>query len=170
MSFNRCSHEEVAANRRKYLASHGLGLENGAAPDLVHGKRVQRVYRADAGKGMLDPLTRIPATDAIITNEPGLILTTTHADCAPIYYYDPEHKAIGLAHAGWRGILAGIAHEVVSQMHFEFGTDAQKLHVSIGPTISMQHYEISYDIADMFQKRFGTHVITTLNGNPHLDL
>ena len=73
-----------------------------------------RVDRADAGKGyLLDPL---PPCDGLITNDPAVTLITGHADCMAFYFVDPVKRAIGLAHAGWRGALGRIGAAVVSLM------------------------------------------------------
>ena len=49
---------------------------------------------------------RIPDTDGLITDLKNVLLTTVHADCLPVYFFDPEKGVIGLVHAGWRGSAA----------------------------------------------------------------
>jgi YfiH family protein len=170
MSFSRGSIKEITSNRGRYLSQMGLNISRAVATELVHGAAVARARNSDAGKGMLDPGIRIPSTDALVTDEPGLVLTTTHADCAPIYYYDPVHRAIGLAHAGWRGILAGLPGKVMRRMRTEFGTSPKELWVAIGPTIETSHYEVSAALADAFRNKFGNTVMSNHDGRPHLDL
>lgn len=50
----------------------------------------------------------IEGGDGLVTNIPNLVLTTYHADCVPLYFYDYDKKVIGLAHAGWKGTYKNI--------------------------------------------------------------
>ncbi|HLC95342.1 MAG TPA: peptidoglycan editing factor PgeF [Patescibacteria group bacterium] len=78
-------------------------------------------------------------TDAIITKEKNLYLTITVADCFPIFLYDPTQKIIGIAHAGWRGVVKEIAPKTVGAM-VRMGGDPKKINVAIGPGISQAHF------------------------------
>ncbi len=64
----------------------------------------------------------VPATDALVTDAPGLALLLRFADCQPIILYDPARRALGLVHAGWRGLAQGIARRAVETMQEAFGT------------------------------------------------
>lgn len=170
MSFNRHEVAEVARNRRVFLAELSLKLDDCVGPELVHGDRVAHVVATDRGTGAATPYKRIPRTDALITDEPGLILTTTHADCAPVYYYSAKKRVIGLAHSGWRGILAGLPARVVEAIRAHCQSYPDDLKVAIGPTICTRHYPVGQDIADAFKNRFGDEVLTREGDNIHLDL
>ncbi len=170
MSFNRHEVAEVARNRRDFLVGLGLRLGDCVGPELVHGDRVAHVVAKDKGTGAATANGRIPQTDALITNEPGLILTTTHADCAPVYYYSAKKGVIGLAHAGWRGILAGLPAKVVEAIHAHCQSYPDDLKVAIGPTICTWHYPVGRNIADAFKNRFGDEVLAREGDNIHLDL
>jgi polyphenol oxidase len=170
MSWNGFPEPEIAENHRRYFNRVGLDLLKAVGMEQVHGCSIYRAARADAGRGMLEKATRIPQTDGLITNVPGLILTALHADCAPIFFADPEHKAIGVAHSGWKGTVAGIAGNMVRRMAAEFGTDPRNLRVYIGPTISTDAYEVPADRAREFISRFGTKVVLERNNRFNLDL
>ena len=73
------------------------------------------------------------------------------ADCVPIYFFDPEHQAIGLAHAGWRGTAAGMAGVMVRRLEQEFGTRPQALLAAIGPSICRDCFEVDEPVAEVFQ-------------------
>ena len=90
------------------------------------------------------------SVDALITALPGITLTSTHGDCVPLWYYDPVHRAIGVAHAGWKGTLLGVAGETVRAMTAAFGTLPEDLKVYIGPAIGPCHFEVDRDVADAF--------------------
>jgi polyphenol oxidase len=161
---------EVVANRRRYFSKLNLDLSDAAAADQVHGTNIVIATIASAGRGMEDSGSRFPATDGLITNQPGLILTTLHADCAPVFYTDPVRRSIGLAHCGWRGILAGLPGLMLKKLTTMYGSRAQDIRAAVGPAISADYYEISPDLANTFATRFGNEVIIQRQGRIHLSL
>ncbi len=93
---------------------------------------------------------RFPRTDGVITDQKGILLTTVHADCLPVWLYDEEHQAIGLVHAGWRGTLAGIAPKAVKLMQETYGSDPAKVKAAIGPGISLCCFETGPEVIEAF--------------------
>ncbi|MBM3324915.1 MAG: peptidoglycan editing factor PgeF, partial [Calditrichaeota bacterium] len=170
MSFNRHAEKKVAQNRRRFLSELNLKLENCVAANLVHGNRVALVTANDRGRGAASADGGIPQTDALITAVPGLILTTTHADCAPVYFYSAKRRAVGLAHAGWRGILSALPSRVVEIMQKELTCEPDELNIAIGPTICTRHYPVGRDVAQAFQTRFGEIVLAHFDHRTHLNL
>lgn len=94
--------------------------------------------------------------DGIITNQPELPLVMRFADCTPLLYHDPVHQAIGLAHAGWRGTVAGIASAVIEAMQACYGSRPQDVQVVIGPSISQQHFQVGEEVVQALDQRFGS--------------
>lgn len=90
--------------------------------------------------------------DGSITNVKGITLVTMHADCAPLFFIDPMHKSIGLAHAGWRGTVSNIAGKMISKMQLEFGSSPKDIICAIGPCIHNCCFEIQDDIVSYFTK------------------
>jgi polyphenol oxidase len=164
--------EVVAANHVSFLKRMGLKWQDAVSAEQVHGTVIHRATRADGGRGMRERDTRLPGTDGFVTNEPGLILTTLHADCLPLFYADLEQGAIGLAHAGWRGIVSGLPGEMLDRMAREFGSDPRKIRVAIGPAICPRHYGVDESLAQKFAARFGPEVVVRTDGfdHPCLDL
>jgi YfiH family protein len=119
----------------------------------THTTNIRRVYREDAGKGVTKPLD-YQDVDGLVTDEPGLALVTSFADCVPLYFADKRHKAIGLAHSGWKGTAAGMGKCMVETMHDEFGSRPEDIAAAIGPSICRDCYEVSADVAEVFQKLF----------------
>jgi YfiH family protein len=76
------------------------------------------------------------------------------ADCTPVWFYDPIQRAIGLAHAGWRGTVAGIVRETVAKMRTAFGCHPGDLIVGIGPAIGPCCYEVGPDVARAVARSF----------------
>lgn len=101
-----------------------------------HGIKVGRIEKAGKTFQLLE------GYDALMTDSTDLVLATFHADCVPIYLYDPEHHAIAMVHAGWRGTANGIAGKSVEAMSLAYGTRSEDLCVWIGPCISKDGYEV----------------------------
>jgi YfiH family protein len=92
--------------------------------------------------------------DGLITNEPGLCLSTFYADCVPLYFVDPVQKAIGLSHSGWRGTVGKIGAVTVQKMREEYGSKPEDIIAAIGPSICQDCYEVSEDVIVEFQNNF----------------
>ena len=92
------------------IRRQGLETMNFVWPGQVHKEHIEVIE-----KRREEP-QRFPDTDGVITNVPEVLLTTVHADCLPVYFFDPEKKAIGLVHAGWRGSVLGIAAKAARKM------------------------------------------------------
>lgn len=139
---------DVLDNRRLLL--NKLGFENGSwtCAEQVHGKRVAVVREEDRGKGYIDRSSAFQDTDALVTNVPGMLLTSFYADCVPLYFMDPVKKVIGLAHAGWKGTVQAIAEEVVHVMETEFGSQRTHIYGAIGPSIGGCCYEVDDTVMD----------------------
>ncbi|PJF42248.1 MAG: peptidoglycan editing factor PgeF [Candidatus Thermofonsia Clade 1 bacterium] len=94
--------------------------------------------------------------DGMITNRRGVPLIMRFADCAPILLYDPVQRAIGIAHAGWRGTVRGIAQSLVRAMQATYGTRPADLQAAIGPSISAACYQVGEDVVQAVAQAFGT--------------
>jgi len=125
----------IKENRDKYFLSQRVDPGRVVMGWLVHDKKVAVVDSDQAGQV-------ISATDGLITNIPELFLSVTNADCFPIYYYDPAKKAVGLAHAGWKGVAINIAGEVIKSMKEKFGCRPEDILTGIGPGIQRCHFDI----------------------------
>ena len=75
------------------------------------------------------------------------------ADCVPVIMYDAEHKAIAVAHAGWRGTVENIMRKTVEKMYRSFNTDPKTLQVVIGPSISFESFEVGSDVFNAFNEK-----------------
>ena len=123
----------------------------------THTTNVMKVTKEHGGMG-IDRDRNYSDIDGIITNEPGLCLVTSYADCVPLYIVDPVKKAIGLSHAGWRGTVNNIAKNTVELMVREYGCNPADFKVFIGPSICAECYEVSEDVAEEFAKAYGKDV------------
>jgi len=128
----------------------------------VHGARVIRVERPGEGAGS--------EADAAVTDVAGAVLGVQVADCAPVLFWGPTDGgvAIGAAHAGWRGLRAGVLREVVGHLE-DLG--AREVSWDLGPCISAGAYEFGTDDLAELEELLGPEVrSTTGHGAPALDL
>lgn len=146
-SFNCAFHvgdnpEDVLSNREKLAESLGFSLDAWTCGEQTHGKHIAVVTEADRGRGSLTRASAFQSTDGLLTNVPGVLLTSFYADCVPLYFYDPVEHVAGLAHAGWKGTVAEIAGAMVSKMAEVYGSKPQHILAAIGPSIGGCCYEV----------------------------
>ncbi len=150
LAFNRGdSPENVTENYKRFCKSAGFDYESLTASSQDHHTFVRAVTKENVGVGIYKPKD-IESVDALITNEPGVTLVTYYADCTPLFFVDTKQKAIGLAHAGWRGTVGRIGDNVVKKMQSLYGTDPSDIKAAIGPAISVCCYEVDKPCADNF--------------------
>lgn len=154
LSWTRCgSPEEVIANFKIFAEGAGIDYDDMAVVNHEHGANVLRIAHEHRGRGFYkDPL---PPCDGIITDDPTVTLITSHADCGAYFFYDPVHRAIGMAHAGWKGTLLRIGAEMARRMAEEFDTDPSDIIAATGPCICRDCFEVDADLGEKFQSEFG---------------
>ena len=141
-SFNLGDHvgdlpENVLANRallRTYLPADPIWLKQ------IHGVKVSK------------PSTRLLEADAVVTNIPNEVLVIMTADCLPVLFTNQSGTVIGAAHAGWRGLCAGVLENTVTEMTKLIRQDADKNIIAwLGPAIGPQAFEVGQDVLNAFQ-------------------
>jgi YfiH family protein len=126
----------------------------------VHGARVVEVIRPGSP-------TMPDEGDAAVSAVPGVALAVLTADCAPVALASPE-GVIGVAHAGWRGLLGGVIPAAVGAMH---ALGASRVVAALGPCIHPGCYRFGPAELDQLSSRFGPDVAAvTADGNPAFDL
>lgn len=149
---------DVLTNRKYFAASLNLDARNIVTPNQVHGDHIVRVDDTHRGRGALSYDDSIKETDALITNTPNLPLMLCFADCVPIFLIDPEHRAVGLAHAGWKGTVKRIAAKTLNAMSSEFGTQPADCLIGIGPSIGACCYDVGDNVIAECQSNFPSNV------------
>lgn len=139
--------DRVYTNRRRAYGLYGRDTDTVVHAHLVHGADVARVTRADDG-------TWVKHVDGLITDQPGCVLAMNFADCAPIFLYDPVHRAIGLGHAGWKGAVADLPGSMVRAMAAQFGSRPADLVAAVGPCIGPCCYEVGDVVIDAVRTSF----------------
>ncbi|SKC01293.1 conserved hypothetical protein [Lachnospiraceae bacterium] len=152
--------ENIVENFKLIGEAMEMPAENMVYAQQTHTTTVLTVDHTRCGMGVLKDRD-FHDVDALVTDDPGVVLVTGHADCIPLFFVDPVHKAIGLAHAGWKGTINNIAAEVIREMYRSFKTDPEELVVVIGPGVCGNCYEVGEDVASQFRKKYDTNVIRT---------
>lgn len=140
----------VRRNRDRVAAALDVGALTIA--DQQHGARCAVVDETLAGRGHAgrgDASAAFPATDALVTNVPGVALAVLVADCAPVLLLDPVRRAVAVAHAGRPGLVRGVLAATVEQLRASYGTDPGDLIAGIGPCVGYESYEVGDAEADL---------------------
>lgn len=154
LSFSRGDEEEnVRENFRRIGEAIGFSCENLVFSDQTHTTNVRVSVEEDRGKGFIKQRD-YNDVDGMVTNVPGLVLSTFYADCVPLFFIDPVKRAIGLSHSGWKGTVGKIGKVTVEKMTAEYGSDPHDILAAIGPSICQDCYEVSEDVIQQFQKNY----------------
>lgn len=140
----------VRRNHELMYTALGVDREKVVSTWQVHG--VEVVY---AGAPIKNRRWAAPA-DALITDQPGLALVMRYADCTPVVAYDPAKGVVGIAHAGWRGTVDGMASRLIQAMVLAFDCRPSDLLAGIGPSIGPDRYQVGEEVVAAVQARFGT--------------
>ncbi len=122
----------IGENRARCASALGLTSTRIVCAGLVHGTRTARVEAGD-GTPLPDGSRVVQDVDVMITSTPGIGLLITAADCLQVLLYDPLTPAVGIAHAGWRGLAGGVLTAAVAAMGAHFGTVPARILAGIGP-------------------------------------
>lgn len=109
--------------------------------DQVHGARVVAIDAADASQA-----EDAPRADAAVTRRPGTVLAVRVADCLPVFLSDREGTVIGAAHAGWRGLAAGVLENAVAAM----AARPSQIVAWLGPAIGRTAFEVGDEVREAF--------------------
>jgi polyphenol oxidase len=108
-------------------------------------------------------------TDALVTRETGLGIVVMSADCAPIILADPIAHVVGVVHAGWQGMLAGVVNSAVEAM-LELGAETQNMTATIGPSVCAKNFEVTQERFDKVLNLIPSAAIKLNNGNLAVDI
>jgi YfiH family protein len=150
--------DSVRANRSRLASAIGADPSTWTGGRQVHATGVAHITRAAAGAGWESPDTTLPDTDALWTDEPGVLIAVLVADCVPVVLADPRRRRVAVVHAGWRGMVAGVIEKAVTA--FE---DASSIVAAAGPSIGPCCYEVGADVAGPAAERFGARVMRGRN-------
>jgi YfiH family protein len=154
----------VQANQHRALAALGWRREDVATCYQVHGVSVGVIGWDDRGQIR-------PATDALVTATPGVMLMLRFADCVPLMFYDRHQRVIGLAHAGWRGVAVGLVQATVRTLVEVFGCRPADLWAGVGPSIGPCCYQVGHEVVESVRAAVhGRDPFHQVDGHAYLDL
>ncbi len=130
--------------REAYLCREGIASSMLVTAGLVHGKAVASVDTSCIG-------SVIPAVDGLVTGDVGVVLGITSADCLPVFCIDERQRVIGIAHAGWRGVVGGTIPELLRHMMTSYNSSPDDIVMEVGPSIGPCHFEITEELYDAFR-------------------
>ncbi len=131
----------VTENRARVANWFGATPEKLATVHQIHSPDVVTVTQDYSGDR--------PKADAMVTNQPGIVLGILTADCGPVLFLDPENRVAGAAHAGWKGALGGVLESTIDAM-VALGADRSNIEVALGPSISADNYEVGPEFVERF--------------------
>ncbi len=146
--------------RADFLDELGLLSKKSYLVKQVHGENIVRI-NSDTNE------TSAVMADGLITNLKGISIGILTADCVPVFFWDPVRQVIGIAHAGWRGAMLGIAAKMISAFQQNFNSQPENIHIGIGPCIRQSAYEVGSEFEAMFP---GFYQASQVVGKGYLDL
>lgn len=146
--------ENVLTNRRQVLRVFNAELGQAVCCEQVHGDSIQSVNKNQQGRGAFRYEQALSNCDSLITNTPGVFLLTFYADCLPIFFFDPVHRAVGIAHSGWKGTMAQIAVKTLKAMQQEYDSRSNEIYIAIGPGIAGCCFQVAGDLYDKVNQTF----------------
>jgi YfiH family protein len=134
--------DAVIENRARVARALGVEDHALAMPYQVHSPDVVVVEEPwPHGEG--------PLADAVVTARPGLAVGVATADCGPILFADARGRAVGAAHAGWKGAIGGVIEATIAAME-GLGAVRSDIVAVLGPTISAEAYEVGPEFVERF--------------------
>lgn len=156
--------EAVAENYQRLANAAGFLMDSMALVNYEHGDGIARARNGDGGVGWREGA--FAPCDALVSDSPDVTLITLHADCMPVFLFDPQKRAGAMIHAGWKGTSMRIAAKAVGRMTAEFGSRPQDLIAAVGPSISQARFEVGDDVLSIFAEAFALDAIDGVDGQP----
>ena len=157
LGFNRGDERENVLENYRILAEQ-LGMDEGriTMTKQIHDTQISVVTEGEAGMGLHQPMAW--ESDAIVTALPETPLCGFYADCVVTLFYDPATQTAGVAHAGWRGMAAGILPKTVEVMAEKLGAKRESLIAVLGPSIRQECFETDADVPEAMERLMGERV------------
>lgn len=161
---NRNVDAKSSEDMKNFSAKYGFNHDNIVYNTQVHGADVRIVESGD------DFTENGKEADGLITSLQATPLLIFTADCVPVVFYDKNQGVVALAHAGWRGTYGNIAEEMVNIMTNKYRCKVEDVKTIIGPSISVDNYEVSYDLIEKFAALEVPNYYKEVDGKYYLDL
>ncbi len=170
--------ENVLENYKIFANDISVDYNNIVISYQKHNDNILIASNEHAGMGLIKERA-YSDIDGIYTEKKGLAITTVHADCTPIFFYDKKRNAIGLVHSGWRGTAKRITKKMLD-LFLEKGSNLNDIICAIGPAICLGCYEVGNDVLEaclpdesLLSSQTKTRVLYKINPKtqkPHVNL
>lgn len=134
----------VIENRRRFFGSLHIGLDELAFPVQCHSNNVLPVKMWGGYEN----------SDGLVTNDLGVFIVISVADCVPIFLFDPVTRTVAGVHSGWRGTSSGIVSKAIALMTSVYDVDPRDLVAFIGPAAGKCCYEVGEEVSSLFEREF----------------
>jgi YfiH family protein len=155
----------IQGRRLEFLAALGLEPEQ-ASLNLTSGQQRHTanvaIVSTEAYGAALNRQRSLPNIDAVVTNQVGVPLLSTHADCLPLVLFDPVQRVVATIHSGWRGTAAKIAQATVRAMQNHYHSQPADILAGIGPGIGPCCYAVGEPVLSEVEHSFGEVAASTL--------
>ena len=152
----------VRENRKCMAETLQFPVENWIGAEQTHKINIEVVAENAAGKGSLSYDESFKDTDGFFTFDKNILLTLCFADCVPLFFFHEETGAMGVAHAGWKGTVNGIAAEMLT-LYKKNGIGEKDVHVVIGPSICRNCYVVDEPVITLVKNRLGDQLDVPFN-------
>ena len=142
----------VNCNQNKLFQITGHQIKELVIPEQKHGSASLVVDESFFKESLEVRRTLLRGIDALITNVPGYCVCVTTADCVPVLLYDRRLQVVAAVHAGWKGTVQHIVSSVMEHMSRNFGTRGADVVACIGPSISLESFEVGDEVYDAFEE------------------
>jgi len=158
------SSDNIAQNMRRFMAAAGCDGKMLRKVFQVHGRHLVWMNK---DSDCADP----PSADAIACDDPRCAACVRVADCVPVLLASGDGKMVAAVHAGWRGVVAGVAPAAVAALNERLGRGSE-IFAAIGPSIGPGHFEVGIEVVEEFRRVLGTAAPAQLKcgGKAHVDL
>ena len=174
LNFPPVSKDEKTLKQSYEKIANALGIDANSIikPHQTHTDRVEIVKNhtklSEADSNKLDMQSKnenlkmsksvlelgLDNVDGLLTNQKGIALCTTSADCISLLFYDPVKKIIGSVHSGWKGTLQGISKKAVEKMLQEYQSNPKDIICCICPSIRKCCFEVDEDVKELFWQKY----------------
>jgi YfiH family protein len=158
------SSDNIAENFRRFCDGAGCAGKAIRRTTQVHGKNAIWVSSRT-------PASALPSADALLSDDPGCISCVRIADCVPVLIVSEDGRLVAAVHAGWRGVINGVVAAAISALRTKASLD-QKFFAAIGPSISVENFEVGFEVIAEFTNVFGdaAPIHRPAGKKPHIDL
>ena len=144
---------KVCENFKRFGRAVGLPAEQMVLSQQTHTTNLRYCSNEDGGKGIFRD-RGYTDIDGLYTDQTGVGLVISFADCVPVFLADPVKRVVAAVHSGWRGTVGRIGTKMVHLMVDRFGCDPQDIHALIGPSICQDCYEVDEPVITRFKDEY----------------